>query len=65
MFKRCAYGPTADGDSTDMLPVEDKVGETTTTWPFGSIYPIMRVSRWQLTQLAKKDSYLSDGEPNN
>ena len=65
MFKRCAYGPTADGDSADILPVENKVGETTTKRPFGSIYPIMQVSRWQLTQLAKKDSDLSDGEPNN
>ena len=27
----CAYGTTADGDSADMLPVEDTVGENTTT----------------------------------
>ena len=62
---RCAYRTTADGDSADMLPVEDTVGETTTTRPFGSIYPIMRVSRWQLNQSAKKNSDLSDGELNN
>ncbi len=31
----CAYGTTADGDSTDMLPVEDPVGDYTTTRPFG------------------------------
>ena len=65
MLQRCAYGTTAEGDSADMLPVEDTVGETATTRPFGSIYPVMRVSRWQLKQPAKNDSDLSDGELNN
>ena len=64
MLQRCAYGTTVGEDSTDMLPVEDTVGETTNTRPFGSIYLVMRVSRWQLNQPAKKDSDPSDGELN-
>ena len=48
-----------------MLPVEDPVGENTTTRPFGSIYPIMQVSRWQLNQPAKKECDLSGGELNS
>ena len=65
MLQRCAYWTTVGEDSADMLPVEDTVGETTNTRPFGSIYLVMWVSRWQLTQPAKKDSNLSDGELNN
>ncbi len=55
----------ADGDSDDMLPVDDPVGEKKTTHPFGSIYPIMRVYRWQLNQPAKKESDPSGGELNS
>ena len=47
-----------------MVPVEGPVGENIITRPYGSIYPIMRVSRWQLHQLAKKESDLAAGELN-
>ena len=65
MLQRCSYGAAAGADSADILPLEDNVGEATHTWPFGSIYPVMRVSRWQLNQPAKKDSDPSDGELNH
>ena len=61
----CSYEAAAGEDSADILPVEDSVGEVTNTRPFVSIYPVMRVSRWQLNQPAKKDSDPSDGELNH
>ena len=65
LLQRCSYGVAAGEDSADILPVEDNVGEATNTRPFGSIYPVMRVSRWQLNQPAAKDSGPSSGELNN
>ena len=64
-LQRCSYGAAAGEDSAEILPVEDNVGEAASTQPFGSIYPVMRVSRWQLNQPAKMDSDPSDGELNN
>ena len=48
-------GFAAGEDSADILPVEDNIGEAASTRLSGSLYPVMRVSRWQLNQLAKKD----------
>ncbi len=56
LLQRCSYGAAAVEDSADILPIEDNVGEAMNTRPFESIYPVMRVSRWQLNQPAKKDS---------
>ena len=60
LLQRCSYGAAAGEDSAEILPVEDIVGEAASTWPFGLIYPVMRVSSWQLNQPVKKDSDPSD-----
>ncbi len=64
-YRGVPMGLLHDEDSADILPVKDNVGEATNTWPFGSIYPVMRVSRWQLNQPAMNDSGPSGGELNN
>ena len=48
-----------------MVPVEGPVGENIITRPFGSIYPIMRVSRWQLHQPPKPESVPTAAELNS
>ncbi len=65
LLQRCSYGVAVGEDSADILPVEESVGEAKNTRPFGSIYPVMGLSRWQLNQPATKDSGPSGGELNN
>ncbi len=56
---RCAYGTAENQDRDDMVPVEGPVGKN------NIIYPIMRVSRWQLHQPPKPESVPAAAELNS